>query len=571
MAFVKFNKRKNDKKTSMSKSIVESYRQNWKVKHKQLANISFLSDKDAHILNDVLKWKQFCKTEDIQKPIWAKPYGHIKLIYEAIKQCGIYDAIEETWKNNYLNEILTLIINRLTEPRSRNSIADSWYEKSCLPVILKHDKIDLSRLYDALEHISKQHIWIEDKLYKQNKTNTRLIIYDITSTYFEWQKCSIATWWYDRDGNKKSKKIVVIWVIVDEKWKPISVEIFKWNTPDTKTVKKKIIELKKRFGIKKVLLVVDRGMNISCNLEKLNKWQETWKYDKKDKKEFELLEDELWELNLSDIDYITALKKNEVRKLVKNKIITISDTNLFTEETSLEYNDAESGKKFVCTYNETLLEKDINIRERKIKKTKAWLEKIKKSLKAWNIKSRDELLRRIWLWSKKYGVEDMFIIDVPKNKIDFSYYMDEDEIKEDKKLDGWYTLVCTDKTISKKDIVKIYREKDVIEKWFEIMKDQMELRPVRLRNEKRVKWHIFTCFLALYVKRYIKDKLWDLLNRHTRMTVFDELEQYSILKYEYVINKETVSYYTYTQYTMMQKDIYLRLGLDIDEMVECSP
>lgn len=572
MPFVKFNKRKNKNWVSLSKSIVQSYRENWKIKHKVLSNISSLSDDDAHILNSILKWEKLGKISEIKKPVSAKPYWHIKLFHEAIRQIGISDAIIESWENNYHNEIITLIINRLVDPRSRNSIADSWYKKTCIGTILWQKEVDLYDLYNSLEYISDKQILIEDRLYeKNNKGELKLVIYDITSTYFEGKKCPIAQWWYDRDWNKKWKKIVVVWVIMDESWRPICVEVFPWNTPDTKTVKKKIIELRKRFKIKKVLIVVDRWMNIWCNLNKLERWKDTWKTEKKDKEEYEKVSPELSDLDLSDIDYITALRKTEIRKLSEEKILKLSEVDLFTEEKSIEFIDTEKWYKYVCTYNETLVHKDETIRSRKIEKTKVGLEKVQKSIKSWNIKNRDELLKRVWLRSKKYEVEKFFEIEIDEKEIVFSYKINEETIAEDKKIDGRYVLICTDINVEKKEVIQIYRDKDVIEKWFEIMKDEIDLRPVRVWNEARVRWHIFICFLSLYVKRYMKKQMSELLKNHTWDALLDEMEELSLLEYNYKIGEKKIKYFLLTNETMMQKEIFSRFGLKTELVKECSP
>ena len=145
-------------------------------------------------------------------------------------------------------------------------------------------------------------------------------------------------------------------------------------------MKKKILELKQRFGIKKVLLVVDRGMNVAYNLETLMERKIGKNPKKNDVNEYENLSESILESDLSDIDYITALKKCQIRTLQKKKILTIATENLFTKETPLEFIDHDEQKKYVCTYNETLLSKDQKQRQIAIEKTEKLLLKFQNSL-----------------------------------------------------------------------------------------------------------------------------------------------------------------------------------------------
>jgi len=566
MAFIKITKRTNGNRTSSTKSIVESYREWGKIKHRVLSNISFLDDEQIAMVSSILKGEKLITIDKIIRPQEVRPYGATNLIFQACEQSWLTGILKNTGCDGYENEILTLIINRLLDPRSRNSIAESWFWNSSLSYILDRNDLKQHRLYEALEHLVTKQICIEDKLFQQTDKEPSLVYYDITSTYFEWSKCPIATWWYDRDGNKKCKRIVAIGVITDRQWKPISVEVFEGNTPDTKTMKKKILELKQRFGIKKVLLVVDRGMNVAYNLETLMERKIGKNPKKNDVNEYENLSESILESDLSDIDYITALKKCQIRTLQKKKILTIATENLFTKETPLEFIDHDEQKKYVCTYNETLLSKDQKQRQIAIEKTEKLLLKFQNSLwsKKNSIKKRDDVLKKIWWYLGNSIAKDFFIIDIPDGKISFTFCRNEEAIKEDSMLDGWYVLVSSDDSYTKEDIVRTYRQKDVIEKFFEVSKWDLDLRPVYVRNTERVKWHIFICFLAMYVRHYLKEKLAPFLEKYTWQAIMDELQTLSLCKYDVTKWGERVFTYTTSQPTLLSREIYNTFGLSTD-------
>lgn len=89
--------------------------------------------------------------------------------------------------------------------------------------------------------------------------------------------------------------------------------------------------------------------------------------------------------------------------------------------------------------------------------------------------------------------------------------------------------------MSKEKVVEVYRDKDTIEKSFEILKDDLEVRPIYHRNSERVKGHIFMCFLALYIERYMKDKLGTLMKKHYWKEIRDELMLQHIVNQEITV------------------------------------
>ena len=474
-------------------TLCESVRVNGKPVHKRLACVTKLGIENIEQLDKILKGSSVSElaSKDVVKIKKSREYWLYDFLYKIIKKIWIDSMIDK----KYRNEVVTMIINRIIEPRSKLNISKSWYKnKTPLNYIIWQDEMKLHDLYQSLNYLSEDQINIEDDIFKLAKNKPRLILYDITSVYFEWTKCEIWAYWYDRDWNKKSKKIIALWLITDKDWLPISIEVFKWNTPDTKTMKKKILELKKRFGIDKITLVVDRWMNIECNLWKLNNWlwdgTWTWKVSKKDIEENDTLSELLeWEtLSILDwIDYITALKKVEINKLIKDKVLT-----------------------------------------------------------------SDKI-------SKKAEQD-------PKKYLDFSYTINEDQLNEISKFDWTHvisTTIMDEKEMDKDDIVRIYREKDEVEKSFEILKDDLEIRPINHWNSERVIWHVFMCYLSLYVEKYIKLWLKDHLENHSFNEIKDELSSLGIVEYSIKIWWKETAFCDLTPSTFWQEDIYKRFGLSI--------
>jgi len=119
MAFIKITKRTNRNGISSTKSIVESYRDWDKIKHKVLANVSFLDDEQATMVSSILKGDKLVTIDKILRPQEVRQYGATNLIFQACEQSWVTGILKSVWCDGYDNEILTLIVNRLLDPRSR--------------------------------------------------------------------------------------------------------------------------------------------------------------------------------------------------------------------------------------------------------------------------------------------------------------------------------------------------------------------------------------------------------------------------------------------------------------------
>ena len=356
------------------------------------------------------------------------------------------------------------------------------YEKTYL--YKENENINYKNLYSTLDYLEENQKDIENKLFKNRKTKPSLILYDITSTYVWWEKCELAEYWYSRDNMPWNKQIV-IGLVTDNEWNPICIEILKWNTADTSTMVDTIKGLKERFEIESVIMVVDRWMNIEYNLDKaIQEWVE---------------------IDLEKFKYITACKKNEIEKKIKSKF----DIWLFDKKEYTEIEDKEKRKRYVVMYSKLRIESDKKQRETAIEKTKKAFKRIENSIKLKKTQKENEVWIKIWKWKDKWYVGNCFEYEVKEEnwEIKFEYKENEKEIKRMQEYDWLYVLETNimDEKIKKEDIVRIYKEKDVVEKAFEFIKTDLEIQPLYHYLEKRVKWHIFVCYIAYMIWRRLKE------------------------------------------------------------------
>lgn len=469
--FIQRNTKKVNDKIYHSVLLLHNYRKNGMVKHKTISNLSSWPDELVNQFELLLKGGKTKKLEDLQHK-QGKAYGAIKVIYEIAKKIGIVDALGKN-KSGLL--CLLMIMGRILTNGSRLHLCN-WAKDEAIENVLNISKFDEDDLYQALDWIWTKQRKIEKKLFKQKENHEihELFLYDITSTYLEGMQNELAEFGYNRD-RKKGKKQIVIGLLTDKNGNPVSCEVFKGNTQDSQTVLSQIEKLSNDFGVKKVIFVGDRGMIKSEQIENIT--NEKW-------------------------NYITAITKAQIEKLIENKILQLElfDENLCeVENNNIRYILRKN------PYRQKEMEKNRN------SKIEYIIEKIKQ---------RNKYLSEHLKASVECGIKDIFkiieklklknIIEIKSLENKIIYEINTDEIEKSSRLDGCYVLK-TDVPIfqiEKEIIHERYKDLSKVEKAFKTIKTGLlEIRPLYLRKEKRTRGYVFICMLSYMVTKYIWDRL----------------------------------------------------------------
>ena len=531
--FVKVAKRTKKWKTYKTVFLAEWYRdkETWKVKHRHHCSLKWLSEEQILWLKQVFgKWEKDVKikTSSITdlKFLSSKQYGQSLIFGKIFDEC-IWDSI---WRK-YKEIAKTTIINRIFEPKSKDWLWN-WLEQVDWfnPILSK------KMPYNLMDYFDKQKDEIEKKLFEKNKDeNCDLLLYDITSTYFEWDKCEIAKYWYSRD-HRWDKKQVNIWLVTNSIWCPITTEVIEWNLTDKTTVQKKVDSLKTKFGIKNITFVFDRWMKTKVNLEYI---QEQW------------------------FEYITALNHSELKKRAEeNKDIQKS---LFEKENLAEFiiND----KIYILSYNQKKAYKDTEDRKLLIEKTEKHLEKIQKLKRDYTVEQlQDKISKKI----NKYKCERYVDYEIkkvsktieerPKQKdwrkekiLVKKEFWELIFVRNQKKIEyDWFYMVESTDTKERWEVLeKRYKSLQYVENAFDSVKNLIDIRPVFHRKTSRVKWHIFMCFLSYYLLHKFKVKVQRLLSTSTLDTVLTAVK--TICRWYFEIENITISKITET--SELQKSI----------------
>ena len=496
------NKTVKGKKYS-SVLLVESY---WdkELKRSRKNTIANLSKCPSEMIKSIEKYLKKGKvySKDEFKILKSYEFGNIEILLRLSKKLKLDKILGERH-----NEILAMVFNRLLQPRSKRGLK-SWARKTATFHLLGLSEDDLhhDNLYKIMDYLETNKNTIEEKLYKQRKTKPQMILYDITSSYFEGSSCSMAQYGYSRD-HRRDKKQIVIGLITDEKGIPITVEIFNGNTKDSMTLEKQIDQLKERFGIEKVIFVFDRGMKSKSNLEYITSKKSS---------------------------YITAITKTEIETLLKNN--DSIQLSLFDETNILDYNI--NGIRYIACYNPLREKSDKKKRDLRISKTIIKLDQLVKSVKQNKKITQKAIIKKVTTIFNEHQTEKYFNYTVYRKTL--RYEKNQNNIDKEELLDGKYVLKSNvqETEIDKEGIQKHYKSLSQVEDAFKDIKNYIDIRPIYHYKEERVKAHVFICFLAYYLLKHLELKLESILEDCTLYEVFDELCQYTLN--EVSLNEETI-------------------------------
>jgi hypothetical protein len=332
----------------------ESKRIDGKVKTRTLANLSRLSINQITAIAAALKGEELASIETLFRIERSLPHGHVAAVLGTLKGLRL-DLLLDSEPSRHRAAVLAMIALRILAPDSKLAMSRMLADEtaSCsLGKVLGLGTIDDNELFRAMDWLGPRQERIEAALAKRHLTNGALVLYDITSVYFEGKRCPLAKYGYNRDGKKGTTQVVIGLVCTDEGC-PISVHVFEGNTMDSTTVAGQIEKVKQDFGVKDLVLVGDRGMLTGKLIEERREGADAF-------------------------HYVTALRSEAIRKLVANGTV---DRELFDEENLAEIKSYEyPDDRLVVCMNRYLREERRASRTDLLAAAKKKLDAIKKAV-----------------------------------------------------------------------------------------------------------------------------------------------------------------------------------------------
>jgi transposase len=483
--------KKTKAKTYQSVVLMENYRQDGKVKHRVISNLSNWPEKLINQFDHLLKGKSLTSIEDLGSG-QGKSCGGIIVAKAIAHTLGISQAL-----GNHRQGKLALlqIIGRIFTQCSRLYLAKEWHLDHAVSEVLGIGAFDEDDLYENLDWLTEHQQEIEARIFNHRHKNQDLheiYLYDVTSSYLEGDKNELAGYGYNRDG-KKGKKQIVIGLLCDKDGYPVSVEVFEGNTNDTKTVKNQLQKLKENFGVERVVFVGDKGMIKQQQIETITSGEFTW-------------------------NYITTITKPQIESLLQQNIIQLElfDKDLVEVQTE--------GIRYILRQNPSRMAEMSSTRASKIEKikekTRLKNEYLKEHPRAKITTAQEAITKLI-----KKLKSDKLITCLIKEKELVLEMAGEEEINELSKLDGCYVM----KTDLPKEIAdmetihKRYKDLALVESAFRTIKTTLEeIQPVYVRKESRTRGHVFVCMLAYLIIKHIEQATKSL--GHTKLFTLQTLD-----------------------------------------------
>jgi transposase len=461
----------------------ESFRQDGQVRKRTLANISDWPPEQIESLRRVLKGETFPSEDGGLEIKRSLPHGHVAAVVGTMRKLGLPQLID-TARSRDRELSLAMVAARILEPQSKLATArglDPETATTSLLETLQLEPATADDLYDAMDWLFAHQSGIEDRLAKRHLSGGTLVLYDVTSTYFEGRSCPLARLGHSRDERSGNLQIV-FGLLANAEGCPVAVEVFEGNTGDPKTVAPQIRKLRKRFQLEHVIVVGDRGMLTNARIRE--------------------------DLQPEGIDWITALRAPQIQALVAGGALQLS---LFDQRDLAEISHPDyPGERLIACRNPLLAADRARKRNELLAATEKELAKIQAQTQRPRkpLRGKDSIGMAVGKVIGHYKVGKHF--DIVIEHAGFRYQRKQAQIDQEAALDGIYVIRTSVQTevASAEQTVFHYKSLSTVERAFRSMKSvDLKVRPIHHHLADRVRAHVFLCMLAYYVEWHIRHAL----------------------------------------------------------------
>src|ERR1700733_10479798 len=465
----------------------ESYRDNGKVKTRTIANISHLRPQQIQALRAALSGSVSPAALPLPDSFLierSRPHGHVAAVLGSLRKLQL-DAILDPQPSRQRDLVVAMIAARILDPASklatsRGLPSDTLH--SSLGELLGLDSAGDAELYTAMDWLLQRQPRIEQELAKRQLEEGAIVLYDLTSTYFEGRHCPLAKLGHSRD-DKSGNPQLVFGLLTNARGCPVAVEVFAGNTSDPKTVATQVDKLRLRFGLQKVVLVGDRGMITSARIRE--------------------------DLPTAHgIEWISALRATQIQKRARDGQLQMS---LFDKTDLVEIAHPDfPGERLVACFNPLLAEERARKRPDLLAATEKQLEKIAAATTRPRrpLRGKQNIGLRAGKILNRYKMGKHFELRIEEDS--FHYTRQEANIEREQSLDGIYVIRTSvqAEVLSSQQVVASYKSLSGVERAFRSLKTvDLQVRPIHHRLPDRVRAHILLCMLAYYVEWHMRQLL----------------------------------------------------------------
>jgi transposase len=451
----------------------QSYREGGKVKKRTLANLSDLPMEKVLAIKAILRGDKLAPVAEVFEIIASRAHGAVQAVSEAMLRLKLASLLGPDCPER--DRVLALVAARIVAPHTKLATT-RWWATTTLAEDFGVADADERDLYAAMDWLLARQDKIQKKLAARHLKADGLVLYDLSSSYFEGTQCPLAKRGYSRDG-KKGTLQVNYGLVTDPVGRPVAVAVHEGNTADSATFLPTVKRLQEDFAIGQFVIVGDRGMISQKAIDEIK--------------------------NTSGIEWITALKSASIRTLVEQKHL---QPDLFDERNLLELTHPDyPGERLIACRNPQLGKLRAHKRQDLLAATEAELDKVRARVEAGSLTGKDKIGLAAGKLIAKRKVAKHFQLDIGENS--FVFHRKLEAIAEEAALDGLY-IIRTSLDPAHMDsatCVRSYKSLADVERAFRSIKTvDLKVRPIHHHLEDRVRAHIFLCMLAYYVEWHMR-------------------------------------------------------------------
>ena len=461
----------------------EGWRDGKKTHKRTLANLSDWPPHKIDLFRRLLRDEMLVSPAALFDTERTLPHGHVEAVLGTIRQTGL-DTVIAAKRCRERDLVVAMIAERLLHPCSKLATTRLWHTTTLAEELGVADA-DEDDLYAAMDWLLARQDRIEQKLAARHLREGAVVLYDVSSSYYEGRTCPLARFGHDRDGHT-GRPIIVYGVLTDGDGRPIAVSVYPGNTADPTTVRDQVESLRERFGLVRLVLVGDRGMLTQPQIEMLK--------------------------TAPGLGWITALTSVAIRKLVTQGALQLS---LFDHQHLAEISSPDfPGERLMACYNPVLAQERSRKRQALLEATEQGLTKLARDVARRTKKplAASAIGLKAGKILERHKVGKHYQLTIGEGT--FQWTRRDEAIAAEAKLDGIYVIRTSEpaERFSAADTVRTYKSLSQVERAFRCLKGiDVLVRPIRHRTEARVPAHIFLCVLAYYVEWHMRRALAPLL------------------------------------------------------------
>jgi hypothetical protein len=464
-----------------SRLLRRTYRDGGKVRHETLANLSKLPDHVVDAVEAALKGEVLVPAGNAPAVTVARsvPHGHVAAVHAMARKLGLPGLLGPAGRQRDL--ALALVISRVAHPGSKLSTI-AWWQDVTLGADLGIDDATTDEAYAAMDWLEARQEAIEQKLARRHLAPavnpSRMALFDLSSSWLEGSHCPLGARGYSRDG-KKGNVQIEYGLLTDPQGRPVAIRVFEGNTADPAAFTEIAGVVHGTFGLKRMVMVGDRGMITSARIKALKELDGKYAW-------------------------ITALRSPQIRALMADDgplQLSLFDEQDLAEITSPDF----PGERLIACRNPALAGERARKREDLLAATEKRLAPVIARVAAGKLTGAAAIGAKIGEVIGKYKMAKHFQVTITDHSL--AAERKQDQIQDEARLDGIYVIrtPVPEAELGAADAVTAYKNLKYVERDFRHIKsDDLGLRPVFHRLEKRVKGHVLICMLAAYLTWHLR-------------------------------------------------------------------